>query len=112
MVMARLAWSCRDSARRRSPGSIHDHPSASPVPAATKIAVSSSSPWGVMNPQNTSATPLAWNNPPANPTLAAFRPSSRTVGRQARMPPAKAPKPTWMLLKPTSAKNCPDGRSE
>ena len=53
-------------------GAIHAQPIRSPTPAATKTAVSSSSPCGVISPKKTSARPLAIITPPTRPTFSAF----------------------------------------
>ena len=51
------------------PGSTHDQKSRSPTPAATKTAVSSSSPCGRMRPKNRPAWSLVIMSAAATPTL-------------------------------------------
>ena len=73
----------RDSERVSGPGSIQDHPSRSPAPAATNTAVSSSRPCGVIRPKKRSARPLAARIPPESPTLTTFWSSTQSTGRMS-----------------------------
>ena len=69
---AASAWRARQRPGRPTPSRCR-----SPAPAATKTAVSSRIPCGVISPKNTSARPLPIIIPPTRPTLTAFCSSTR-----------------------------------
>jgi hypothetical protein len=102
----------RASPRVRPPGSTTVQPSRSPVPAATKTAVSSSSPCGVMSPKKTSPRPAATIRPAATPRLVALTSRISTTGTPSSTPSRSAPAATQALLVHTCAANDAAGFDE